>query len=231
MHNIVFVIPTYNPKEAFLNTLKDLTDNDTTKTLLKIIVNDGSTKDLDYFDAALKQFNPIVIQHDLNRGKGQSIKTALDYIQVNFPKTDYILTIDSDGQHTASDASLLIKSLTKPNDMLLIGARTIDRTLMPIRSYIGNYLTNKILSYFYKCPISDSQSGLRIYPKSFFATMKKITSCRYEFETEALILAIKRKLPVHEIKIQTIYLEENKSSHFRPVLDSLRVLWAIIKSK
>jgi putative flippase GtrA len=46
---------------------------------------------------------------------------------------------------------------------------------------------------------------------------------RYEFETNMLLETKARKIPIREVPIRTIYIDDNKSSHFNPFLDSIRI--------
>jgi len=46
---------------------------------------------------------------------------------------------------------------------------------------------------------------------------------RYDFEMNFLTEAARRKLPINMLPIQTIYLEDNNSSHFRAVRDSVLI--------
>ena len=52
---------------------------------------------------------------------------------------------------------------------------------------------------------------------------------RYEFETNMLLEAKRSGVGLRQIPIQTIYINKNESSHFNPILDSLRIYRLIIK--
>ena len=53
---------------------------------------------------------------------------------------------------------------------------------------------------------------------------------RFEFETNMLICCCQKKLPVQELSIQTVYINGNAETHFRPVRDALRIYSLIFKS-
>lgn len=38
-----------------------------------------------------------------------------------------------------------------------------------------------------------------------------------------------KKLPYTELPIETVYIEDNQTSHFRPVRDSVRIYWLIVR--
>ena len=46
---------------------------------------------------------------------------------------------------------------------------------------------------------------------------------RYEYETNCLIETKSRNIPIKEVVIETIYINNNETSHFNPVKDSIRV--------
>ena len=52
---------------------------------------------------------------------------------------------------------------------------------------------------------------------------------RYEYETNMLLMMKRNNIPFAETKIQTVYINENETSHFRPVRDSLRIYSLIFK--
>lgn len=71
--------------------------------------------------------------------------------------------------------------------------------------------------------VSDTQTGLRGIPSSFMRELLALKGERFEFETNMLMETKKRKIPIVEVPIQTIYIEENKTSHFNPIRDSVRI--------
>jgi len=76
--------------------------------------------------------------------------------------------------------------------------------------------------------VSDTQTGLRAIPRKELPTLLAIEGDRFEYETN-MLLAMKRKsIPFREVKIRTVYLEENKSSHFRVIQDSWRIYKLIL---
>ncbi|EOR26594.1 glycosyl transferase [Niallia nealsonii AAU1] len=46
---------------------------------------------------------------------------------------------------------------------------------------------------------------------------------RFEYEMNMLLECKGKNISIEEIKIDTIYIEENKSSHFRPIIDSIKI--------
>lgn len=231
MPKVVIVIPTFNPSRLLLNTLQDISDYDVLNSIKKIVVNDGSIYGNEYVEAAKKIFSVEVIDHKVNKGKGAGIKTAIAYIEKSFPDVDYIITMDSDRQHLGKDAVAILDSILKHGNGLYIGARKLAKDKTPLRSFIGNLFSRKFFFSLYKIELQDTQSGLRAYPKSFFTVLLGLQSDRFEFEMEAIIAALLKKIQIYEIPIETVYFNKNRSSHFRPLVDSFKVIWVIIRMK
>ena len=51
---------------------------------------------------------------------------------------------------------------------------------------------------------------------------------RFEYETNMLLAFKEKAIPFEENKIRTVYIEENKSSHFRTFVDSWRIYKLIL---
>ena len=77
--------------------------------------------------------------------------------------------------------------------------------------------------------ISDTQTGLRGLPFGFLPIAYKSRGNRYEYETNMLIDIKKHGFKIIEIEIETVYENNNESSHFRPLIDSCRIYAVIIK--
>ncbi|MPN18403.1 hypothetical protein SDC9_165763 [bioreactor metagenome] len=70
--------------------------------------------------------------------------------------------------------------------------------------------------------MADTQTGLRCYPRNIAEKCLEITHSRYEFQLEALLMGL-TQVPIVQIPIQTIYEDNNRCSHFKPLRDSLRI--------
>ena len=75
----------------------------------------------------------------------------------------------------------------------------------------------------------DTQTGLRGYPAWMLGWLQTIEGDRFEYELEVFLAARRAGVELHEVPIATIYLEDNASSHFHPVRDSIRVYVPFLK--
>lgn len=218
--NYIALIPAFQPDERLPKIVKELKENNFTV----IVVNDGS--DLNYkkyFD----ECNTKTISYPTNRGKGYALKKGLEFIKYNYK--DYIVvTIDSDGQHQVSDAIKLCEYVTSNKDTLAIGKR-LKKDNTPMRSLIGNTITRYIFNFATNQNIYDTQSGLRAFSEQLIDYILEMYGDRFEYEMNVLLHLKQRNIKYKEIEIETIYIDNNKKSHFKTIKDSLRIYGQIIE--
>lgn len=228
-YNSVLLIPAYKPDEKLTSLIANIKRND--RYLDIIIVDDGSSDEYRDIFAELKEHGCTILTHDINMGKGQALKTGLKYcIEEHLRNNDFtgVVTADADGQHTVEDIRKIAEGLETQKDKLIIGTRVFDSST-PLRSRIGNNITAFIYKIISGVKINDTQTGLRGLPSNYLDKMLNIKGSRYEYEMNVLLSLGKMKLGVYEVPIETIYIEENKSSHFNPLLDSIRIYSKILK--
>lgn len=223
MEQIFIVIPAYEPDTRLLDLLKNIKG----KNLgLIILINDGSSsKYTDIFNKAsnIMGTDGITLTHDLNRGKGRTLKTVFTYILDNYPNAIGVVTADSDGQHTTDAVEKIMKTLSQKTDGLILGVRDFSEEGILWKSRWGNKLTENIFAYLAGVHISDTQPGLRGIPKSFMQELLNIRGERFEFEMR-MLLESAGKYPITEVVIETIYDSvDNHQTHFNPILDSIRI--------
>ena len=192
---------------------------------LVVVVNDGSGPAYDaIFDSIAAREGCRVLRHEVNRGKGQALRTGIQYIRDN---TDFagVITADADGQHTAPDTLKLAERLTADKRELLLGSRDFSRNnkTIPGRSRFGNRMTSLVFALLYGHWLPDTQTGLRAVNRACFDDLLQTGGDRFEYEMNMLIHCSGHGIAFRVIPIETIYLEENKSSHFHPIRDSWRI--------
>ena len=222
------IVPAYEPDEKMILLLEKLKQANITEV---IVVDDGSEGEeyQQLFRKAEKEFSVKVLHHAVNLGKGRALKTAFNYCLNTYPDLRGVITIDSDGQHKVEDMLACMKTLEEnPNDLIL-GCRDFKTAGVPLRSSFGNRLTSKVFKYLIGVEISDTQTGLRGISASFMKRLMNVKGERFEFETNMLIETKEAGVGIKEVKIETIYLEENKSSHFNPIKDSIQIYAAFGK--
>lgn len=224
----VVLIPALNPPESLEEYVKELIHAGFRKIIL---VDDGSADQYQQLFKRIEEINSfpdekiVLLRHEKNLGKGRALKTGFTYFIENCNDLQGIITVDSDGQHLVNDVikiSDAIDSAAEPT--LVLGERSFHYDHVPFKSKFGNKLTCVIFSALNGKYIKDTQTGLRGFTKDILtAEFLNLSGERFEYEINMLIYAVKNHLSIKEISIETVYIDENKSTHFHPVKDSWKV--------
>ncbi|MCD9574665.1 DUF2062 domain-containing protein [Flavobacterium soyae] len=207
------IVPSYNNHK----TLKKVLDSILDFTQNIIIVNDGST---DETSEILKQYSQFTqIHHPKNLGKGRALRNGFrKAIEMNF---EYAITIDSDGQHFASDIPVFISAIQNEPNSLLIGSRNMTQENVPKKSSFGNKFSNFWFKFETGIELQDTQSGFRLYPLKLIP--KRFYTNKFEFEIEVIVRSAWKGIVVKNIPIQVLYDPAERVSHFRPFRDFTRI--------
>lgn len=221
----VIVIPALEPEEALITLVRELTPS-----FRVVVVDDGSRPTWTAFFKMLEGIiNCTVLHHPGNQGKGAALKTAMRYILSRYPDCTGVVTADADGQHLPVDVARVAAALSIQPGALVLGVRSFSGREVPWKSRWGNWITSGIflLSAGRRCP--DTQTGLRGISSRFLPQMLEIPGNRYEYEMNQLLTLARQGVPVRQVPITAVYLDRNRSSHFRAVRDSLRIYGGILK--
>jgi glycosyltransferase involved in cell wall biosynthesis len=182
------------------------------------VVDDGST---DGTAAGLARAEGItVLRHEKNRGKGAAILTGFAAME---GKADWVVTLDADGQHDPADVPGLIRAIPAGERPIVIGRREgMIGADVPWTSRFGRKFSNFWVRAAGGPVLSDTQSGMRIYPLPE-ALGLDVRARRFQFEVEILVRARWQGIPVVEAPVHVSYMPDMKRiSHFRPFVDFCR---------
>lgn len=196
-----------------------------------VVVDDGSGEDCTDLFARLETCGGVtVLRHRQNRGKGRALKTAFSFCMQKGKLWGLrgVITVDSDGQHRMEDVCRIAEAMDGTS--LLLGCRELIGKDVPPKSRFGNLLTCRVFRLLYGIWISDTQTGLRGIPIALLPLFEQMRGERYEYETEMLIKAVKNKIEIKEVNIETIYTDDNVGTHFRPIVDSAKIYVVLFKS-
>ena len=212
------LIPAYQPDEKLTKLAETLSG----LGIQTVIVNDGSTEGLDVFEDCRKIPGITLLGYEENHGKGYALKTGLKYMK----EQGYTLavTADADGQHLPKDIIHISEVSQQKPDALVLGMRDVSQ--MPPRSKTGNSLTRTLFKLLYNIDLQDTQTGLRGIPlsDSNIDGLLGIEGNRYEYEMDMLVESA-RLFPggIEEVPIETVYIDNNSSTHFHAIKDGAKV--------
>ena len=221
------VIPAYKPDERLLALVEQIRDETDYQI---VVVNDGSGPAYDAIFSALPD-DVTLLTHAVNCGKGRAMKTAfahLNDVNHNVQGVHGAVIADADGQHLLADIQRVCEELKSHPDCLIIGSRLFTGDV-PFRSRFGNKLTRGVFSLASGVKLHDTQTGLRAIPAPLFPLFCEIKGERYEYEMNMLLRAAELGISIREVFIETVYIDENASSHFHVIRDSLKIYAVIFK--
>jgi len=191
-----------------------------------LVVDDGSGPEFaTIFGQLAKHPQVVVLRHAVNLGKGAALKTGFNHFLLASPDAVGVVTADADGQHAADDILQVARELVAYPDQMVLGVRDLTGRV-PWRSRLGNGLTRRIFQVFTGANIVDTQTGLRGWPRLACLESLPIAINGYDFELECLIRAHRG---VRQVPIKTIYLDDNRGSHFNPIRDSMRIYFVFAR--
>ena len=209
------LIPTYNNsktiEKVILSTLEYCDD--------VIVVNDGCTDNTSEILAKYPQLT--IVTHAVNQGKGKGLRNGFaKAVDLGF---DYVISIDSDGQHYPKDFITFLNKVEEEPGSLIIGARNMTVENVPNKSNFGNKFSNFWFWAETGIKLPDTQSGYRLYPVQ---RLKKIWlfTTKFELEIEVIVKAAWRGIPVLSVPVSVYYAPQGERvSHFIPSRDSTRI--------
>lgn len=221
------LVPAYKPPDSLVEMVSELARSPQVRAV--VVVDDGSGEP---YRAVFERLAAIagchVLRHVTNLGKGSALRTGLNYGATTFEKSVGCVTADADGQHRVDDILAVAGRLADDPAALVLGVRAFDGEV-PFRSRFGNKATRLTLRLLAGLKVSDTQTGLRGIPRRFVPDVVRLRSSGYDFEMEMLLEAHRNKAAIVEQPIATVYTDNNRSSHFSPLLDSMRIYFVLLR--
>ncbi len=217
-HKLVVVIPTYNN----IGTLAGVIDGVLKYTSNIIVVNDGSTDGTkEVLESYLQNNSLHLVSYSENRGKGWALRQGfIRALQLGY---EYVITIDSDGQHFPEDLEAFIHKLEEKGTGLIIGARNMNQSTVPGKSSFGNRFSNFWFWVETGIKAPDTQSGYRLYPVKLMEGTRYFTR-KFEFEIEVIVRAAWKGIAIESVPVKVYYAPpDERVSHFRPFRDFTRI--------
>jgi len=210
------IIPAYNE----VATIREMAERSLHFCPEVIVVDDGST---DGTHQALAGLPVRLLRNEQNQGKAAALwRGAHEALK---SPLDAIVTLDGDGQHAPEDIPRLLAAAREHPGAIVIGARLADRSAIPTGRYLANRIAAFWISWACGQKLADSQSGFRVYPADLFrkVVVPHGRNRGFVFESEILIEAARLGHPCVLVPIAALYRPGMRASHFRPVLDIVRI--------
>lgn len=211
----VILIPAYNPDEHLLKLIDEVQEYGFTRIL---IVDDGSEVTCRKIFESAEFKGCRVIHHTQNFGKGEAIRTGIK--EVIERRGGFVITADCDGQHSPEDIHRIAEICSQHPEAITLGVRDFCTGKVPFKSRFGNRFSSMFFKMDTGISLEDTQTGLRGIPEQLLRFALDIPGERYEYEMNFLRQAAQKGIPFVKERIHTVYENQNKGSHFRPVRDA-----------
>jgi glycosyltransferase involved in cell wall biosynthesis len=224
--SVIFLIPSYRPTETLCRLVAELRGADPSPI---VIVDDGSGPNYgEIYRRAAQTTGTTILRNAINLGKGAALKHGMNHVLVDQPNVIGVVTADADGQHSVEDILRVARQLRETPTIAIFGARSFGNNV-PLRSKLGNQISRYAYRMLIGVKLTDTQTGLRGIPRRLMELSLALRSNRYEFETEQLAVLKSEQIATREIPIETIYIDDNRQSHFRPLRDSAKIYFVLLR--
>ena len=190
-----------------------------------VVIDDGSN---DGTGAVAAKAGAQVLWHAQNLGKGAALRTGFAWaLQHDY---DAVITLDADGQHLPSEAGKFLAARAESGADLIIGGRAHHFRFMLPRRRIANQFSASSISIASGVTVTDSQSGFRLYSATLLRSIE-LHANGFDMESEVIVRAGRRGFRVVTIPIELGFVDGVATSHYRPVKDTLKIAWTVIKTR
>lgn len=224
MKTMTVLIPAYEPTEKMISLITELIEKTDYKIL---IIDDGSGDSYRWLFDKAEEYGCTVLHHSVNKGKGEALKTGFNYLYSEC-EPDKVVCADSDGQHHVDDIVKLADAIEDGKQEMVLGVRKFEGDV-PFKSRFGNSISAFTFKLATGIALNDTQTGLRGYPYEMLPWLCSVEGKRFEYEQNLLLKSKKSDISIKQLPIATIYDNNNKGTHFRPIHDSVSVLMPILK--
>jgi glycosyltransferase involved in cell wall biosynthesis len=221
----VVLIPAWNPVEDLCPFVAGLLS---VGFAAVVVVDDGSGSSCRGVFDSLTGAGAHVLRHAVNLGKGRALKTGFNFILGRFPHLMGVVTADADGQHRVEDVVRVAEALEASPRRTVLGCRQFVGAV-PVRSRFGNTVTRWVFRFVTGRRVSDTQTGLRGFPMALLPELMGLPGERYEYEMTVLGHLCRAGNSLAEVSIATVYIDGNRSSHFDPIRDSMRIYFVLLR--
>lgn len=189
-----------------------------------LVVDDGST------DATLAEAQAAgarTLRHPSNAGKGTALRSAFDDLFGRGVRA--VVTIDADGQHLPEEVPRLLATWRQGADMVIGSREHLFEAMSPVRRK-SNRWSSYLISVAAGQPLADVQCGFRLYTGDLIRSTG-FPESRFEAESAVVVRAIRKGFRIDTVPVELGFADGRVTSHYRPVVDSLRIFHAVCRAR
>ncbi len=205
---VLIVIPAYNEADNIEKVINEIKKDINYADIL--VINDCSK---DNTEEIVRKNGVKCINNIFNMRYAWAVQTGIKYAYQN--GYDYVIQMDADGQHIASEAEKLYKEIKKTNADIVIGSRYLVDTGYPCPLFrrIGTKLFEIIIRLFTHKKIADPLSGFQCLNRDVIEYYSKVGNYP-EFPDANLIMEMLFKgYKITETPVKMRLRETGESMH------------------
>lgn len=191
-----------------------------------VVVDDGST---DSTGENAREAGARLLVHPRNLGKGRALATAFeDLFSRGF---DAVITLDADGQHRPDQIPRFLEASAGDADLILGSRAHLFHRMARVRR-TSNRLSSCAISTVAGIRLADVQTGFRLYRRRLIEATG-LPEPRFEAESAVVVRAVRLGFRVEAVPIEMDLdkVDGRPQSHYRPLVDSLRIAWGVAHAK
>jgi glycosyltransferase involved in cell wall biosynthesis len=190
-----------------------------------LVVDDGST---DGTGEAAARAGARVVRVPVNRGKGHALRVAFEALFAE--GYEAVVTLDADGQHLPEEIGKLLDAWEETEAQLVLGSRAhLFARMCDLRRRSNTWSSRAILVGL-DTNLRDVQSGFRLYTRGLIDATG-FPEPRFEAESAVVCRALRLGRPVVSVPITLGFVDGRGTSHYRPLIDSLRIARAVVRAR
>lgn len=221
---LTVVLPAYNEEISLKTFLPNVVKHCREKGYSIIVVNDGSTDETgEIIDRMADEGSLVALHHKVNRGYGGAIKTG-----IIAAKTEYVITVDADGQHQLNDIDQLYEAVLSQDADMVVGSRKSQQPTSSYRSF-GKWIIRTFAKMLMNVPIYDINSGMKVFRRDLARQYLHMCPDSMPFSDIFTLIFINQRHLVQEKPIKINHRVTGKSTvntrtAFETIMEILNIL-------
>lgn len=211
------LIPAYNEEKTIYEVVRRVKK----LNIVPVVIDDCSC---DKTYELAKKAGAIVLKHNINKGKGEALKTGFEYLKKR-RNVKAVVLLDADLQYPPEEAIKLLAPIEAGEANFVTGYR--DFKNIPLRHKLGNYVWRNSFNLLFGVRLKDTNCGLIAFSGNKINVLARVVRGGYIVENILLAEALKRNLKIKQVPVKVFY--KRKSGVVRGVRVVLGVLFFILK--
>jgi glycosyltransferase involved in cell wall biosynthesis len=215
------IMPVYNERNTVVEAIRRSRSVEIPLSREIVVVDDGSDDGTRQILAQLQDSTVRVINHEVNRGKGAAIRTALGHVT-----GDLVLIQDADLEYDPEDWPKLLAPVLKGKTRVVYGSRfTGERRNMLFWHWVGNRFLSLVTNALYNTTLSDMETCYKLFDRELIDAIP-LRSERFGFEPEVTAKILRTGERIYEVPISYAGREfhEGKKITWKDGFEALYVL-------